>query len=59
MAYSLAYFELFLTIACLTRSFDIELENINLDDIKVTRERLIGLPEGGEMRVYARLTQVT
>lgn len=43
--HSLAYFQLYLTLACLVRSFDIELEDDALDPMQIKREALIGLPE--------------
>lgn len=56
--YSLAYAELYMTIACFIRRFDMELDETTMDNIRVDRELGIGYPKEGEFSVRAKVTNV-
>lgn len=53
---SLAYTELYLTIAALVRRVDIELFDTNIDDIRLVRDFIVGAPrKGGRgLRIIAK-----
>ncbi|KAJ2991087.1 hypothetical protein NUW58_g2650 [Xylaria curta] len=55
---SLAYAELYMTLACLIRRFEIELYESKPDDIRIEREMGIGQPNKGEFAVRAKITKI-
>ena len=57
-AYSLAYAELYMTIASFVRRFDMELYETTMDDIRIGRELGIAQPKGGELSVRAKVTNI-
>ena len=56
--YSLAYAELYITIAFFVRRFDMELCDTTMDNIRMVRELGIGQPMGGDFSVWAKITNV-
>ncbi|KAL2821435.1 cytochrome P450 [Aspergillus cavernicola] len=55
---NLAYFEIYMTLASFVRRFDVELYNTTDEDVKVTRDRIVGQPECGIMRVRVKVTRI-
>lgn len=55
---SLAYAELYLTVATIFRRFDMELHNTTNDDIKIYRDRFFGAPKDGSLGVRVTITGV-
>ncbi|KAI9036290.1 uncharacterized protein KD926_002108 [Aspergillus affinis] len=52
---SLAYAEMYLTIARLVRCFDIELHDTTIEDLKIVSEKLLPVTRRGPTRVYAKM----
>jgi hypothetical protein len=55
---SLAYLELFLTLAHFARRFNVELHDTVLDDIRIVRDMTMGVTRRGGVKVYAKLLPV-
>lgn len=55
---SLAYMELYLTLASFVRRFDIELHDTTPEDLRFTHDLGIGFTRRGDMQVYAKVTGV-
>lgn len=55
--YSLAYAELYLTIATFIRRFDMEIET-TIENIRTVREFGSGFPQDGNFSVRAKMTNV-
>jgi hypothetical protein len=53
---SLAYAELYLTVATIFRRFNMELHNTTNDDIKLYRDRFFGAPKDGSLGVRVAIT---
>lgn len=56
--YSLAYAELYLTIASLVRRFELELCETTIDNIRAVREIGLGQPKEGDYSVRAKVINV-
>lgn len=56
--YSLAYAELYITIAAFVRRFDMELYETTIENIRPVREFQIGYPKDGDFSVRAKITNV-
>jgi hypothetical protein len=50
---SLAYAELYLTVAHVFRRFDLELFETDVDDVRLVRDRFFGAPRDGSKGVRA------
>lgn len=57
-ARSLAYAELYLTLAAMIRRFEIELVNTGPESIRIEREMGIGQPLKGDFVVQAKITKI-
>lgn len=55
---SLAYMELFLTVAAFVRRFNLELVDTTPDDVRVVREYMVGFTKKGNVKVNGRLSLV-
>ncbi len=56
---SLAYAELYITIAIFVRRFDMEIYKTTLEeDIRSVRELAVGYPKNGDFSVRAKITNV-
>ena len=55
---SLAYAELFMTLASLIRRFDIELYEPRVERLRIDREMGIGQPMEGDFSVRAKITKI-
>lgn len=55
---SLAYAELFMTLASLIRRFDVELYEPRAESLRIDRDMGIGQPMEGEFSVRAKITRV-
>lgn len=55
---SLAYAELYMTLASMIRRFDMELYETGPEDIRIHREMGIGQPKKGDFCVRAKITKV-
>ncbi|XXG95762.1 hypothetical protein Hte_002033 [Hypoxylon texense] len=55
---NLAYAELYMTLATVVRRFDLELYETGPEDIHIGRDRGVGEPEHGELRMRAKVTKV-
>lgn len=53
---SLAYAELFLTVAGVFRRFDMELHETTVDDVRLVRDRFFGASRDGSMGVRASIS---
>lgn len=55
---SLAYIELYLTIAHVMRRFNFDVESTGTESIRITRDRIVPGTEKGLVRVYAKVTDM-
>lgn len=55
---SLAYAEMYMTLASMIRRFDIELYETRPENIRIDREMGIGQPKNGDFSVRAKITKV-
>lgn len=58
IAISLAYMELYLTLASFVRRFDVELYNTTFEDIRITHDMGIGFTSRGDVTVYGKVSRV-
>lgn len=56
--YSLAYAELYITLASLVRRFDMELFEKTLENVRTVREFAVGFPKEGDFSVRAKFIKV-
>lgn len=56
--YSLAYAELYITIANFVRRFDMDLYDTTIENIRPVREYGLGHPKDGTFSVRAKVTKV-
>lgn len=56
--YSLAYAELYITLASLVRRFDMELFETTLENVHTVRELAVGFPKEGDFSVRAKFIKV-
>jgi hypothetical protein len=55
----LAYAEIYLALAAFVRRFDLELYDTTYeDDIRITRDLIIGLPDKESVQVKAKVTAI-
>lgn len=47
--------EIYLTVAGFVRRFDFEIENIDPENIRVARDRGVGLPEIGTLQIRTKV----
>ena len=57
-SHSLAYIELYLTIAHVVRRFKFDVETTSPESMRITRDRIVPGTEKGLMRVYAKVTDM-
>ncbi|KAJ5155604.1 cytochrome P450 [Penicillium capsulatum] len=55
---NLAIMELYLTIAYYVRRFEFEILNTDPENIRVTRDLVVGLPETGVLEIHAKVTGI-
>ncbi|OKO97830.1 hypothetical protein PENSUB_9756 [Penicillium subrubescens] len=54
----LAYSELYLLISHLVRQFTFEICNTSDDDVRITRDMMVGYTRRGDLQVYAKVAKV-
>jgi len=55
LIYSLAYAELYLTLAIVISRFNFELFETTIDDVKLARDFFVGIPKLGSKGIRARI----
>jgi hypothetical protein len=50
--------ELYLTIAYAIRRFNFEMYETGPEEVRITRERVVGYPESGTFQVHAKITSL-
>lgn len=55
---SVAHMEIYTVIAHIVRRFDFELFETTPEDVHMTREWVLGVPESGSLRIRAKVTSI-